>query len=411
MDKKELFDKCYTLLEGVDPEVAKEFMQSGWKDDLPRLLSFDVGDIPKEKIDDYLKRVKERFEQASVIVDYTEPKIENVVYIPKYPDMYQMIADENELHWFFDHVIMRPQVNESYSAVFVSRHKKLTKEEQEEFGLTRKEAEFLATQTFKMRNIKDGSSKDDPTLWTFEQFLSRIKRFNVDKGAYTTSTGQPIPTKTLAVIFYVNPGDDMKVCKKFVEEYNDVNEAISKTMLNGKTTAENYQSYQWFGNAESNIKHLKANQKGSKYWMDFDIDVPKWFKDAHLEEVGVRDYAHNKEWQGKSGYESYMRFYLKLKEELNNTFGKGNYVVVDTSGGYHVLVRTSAIKSNPHDFCKKVENIYKEGLKLGFSEYLDEKGNCKFECIINDSQIPGLPLPGTYQYGRPVTVLNKEDFE
>jgi hypothetical protein len=31
--------------------------------------------------------------------------------------------------------------------------------------------------------------------------------------------------------------------------------------------------------------------------------------------------------------------------------------------------------------------------------------------MVNDSQIPGLPLPGTYQYGRPVTVLNKEDFE
>ena len=45
------------------------------------------------------------------------------------------------------------------------------------------------------------------------------------------------------------------------------------------------------------------------------------------------------------------------------------------------------------------------------SSYLDEKGNSKFECIVNDSQIPGLPLPGTYQYGRPVTVLNKEDFE
>ena len=40
-----------------------------------------------------------------------------------------------------------------------------------------------------------------------------------------------------------------------------------------------------------------------------------------------------------------------------------------------------------------------------------EKGNVKFEAIVNDSQIPGLPLPGTYQYGRPVTVINKEDFE
>ena len=51
--------------------------------------------------------------------------------------MYQMIADEKELKWFFDHVIQRPQVNESYSAVFVSRHKKFTDEEAIQIGLTR----------------------------------------------------------------------------------------------------------------------------------------------------------------------------------------------------------------------------------------------------------------------------------
>ena len=104
-------------------------------------------------------------------------------------------------------------------------------------------------------------------------------------------------------------------------------------------------------------------------------------------------------------------YFNALKEVFTNTFGKGNYVIVDTSGGYHVLVRTSAIKSNPHDICRLVQHIYNEGVKNGNEEYLDEKGNVKFECIVNDSQIPGLPLPGTYQYGRPVTVLNKEDFE
>lgn len=339
--------------------------------------------------------------------------------------MYQMIADENELKWFFDHVIQRPQVNESYSAVFVSRHKKLTDEEAKNFGITRKEGEFLATQTFKMRNIKDGSSKDDPVLWTFEQFLQRLKRFNVDKGAYTTSTGLPIPSKTLAVIFYVNPGDDMKVCKAFVDEYMTVNEAISKAMLNGKTTAENYQSYQWFGNAESTIKHLKANKKGSRYWMDFDIDVPKWFKEGDLAGLGKSldaigywpdVFDGEKQAQREAAIEKvkadcYGKYYRKLKDLLNNTFGKGNYVIVDTSGGYHILVKTSAIRANPHNFCKEAEVIYKQGVADGNPEYLDEKGVCKFECIVNDSQIPGLPLPGTYQYDRPVTVLNKEDFE
>ena len=320
------------------------------------------------------------------------------LYINNKPlGMYQMIADENELHWFFDHVIQKPKVNESYSAVFVSRHKKLTEEELKTFGLTRKEGEFLATQTFRMRNIKDASRKDDPELWTFEQFLSRVKRFNVDTGAYTTGTGEPLPTKTLAIIFYVNPGDDMKVCKKFVEEYNDINEAISKAMLNGKTTDDNLQSYQWFGNAESTIKHLKANCKGSRYWMDFDIDVPKWFKE-NTDRYEFPDGS-------KGGY------FTVLKNILASTFGKGNYIIVDTSGGYHVLVKTKAIKADPHKFCKEVKAIYDEALELGEEPYLDEKGNCKFECVVNDSQIPGLPLPGTYQYGRPVTVLNKEDFE
>ena len=306
-------------------------------------------------------------------------------------ECYNCIASVDELKWFFDHVIQKPQVNESYSAVFVSRHKKLTKEEQETIGLTRKEAEFLATQTFRLAGFKDALNIDEENSWTFDMFLQRLKRFNVDKGAYTTSKGEPIPSKTLAVIFYVNPCDDIKVVREFVNQYLDVNQAISKAMLGGKTTVDNLHSYQWFGNAESNLKHLKANQKGTRYWMDFDIDVPAWFKEG-------------KNYEDKS----YYHILLML---LDAYFKKGNYVVIDTSGGYHVLVKTSAIKQNPHNFCKHMKELYDDSVKRGEEPYLDEKGNCKFECIVNDSQIPGLPLPGTYQYDRPVTVLNKEDFE
>ena len=46
-------------------------------------------------------------------------------------EVYDIVADTAELKWFFDHVIQKPQINESYTAVLVSRHKKLTKEEQE----------------------------------------------------------------------------------------------------------------------------------------------------------------------------------------------------------------------------------------------------------------------------------------
>ena len=122
---------------------------------------------------------------------------------------------------------------------------------------------------------------------------------------------------------------------------------------------------------------------------------PKWWKDNHVQ--------LNKE--------CYLAPYTEMLDTFNKTYGKGNYVVIDTSGGYHVLVKTNAIYDNPHDICKEVQNIYTRMVDVGAEPYINEKGECKFECVINDSQIPGLPLPGTYQYGREVRVLNKEDFE
>ena len=298
-------------------------------------------------------------------------------------EVYDVVADVNELKWFFDHVIQKPQINESYTAVFVSRHKKLTKEEQADISLTRKEAEFLAVETFRLRHFKDASYQNENN-WTFERFLKHLRRLEVNKDAYTTSKGLPLPTKTLATIFYVNPCDNIKVCREFFNQYLDVTQAISKAMLNGKTTVDNLQSYQWFDKAESNLKHLRANQKGTRHYLDFDIDVPAWFK---------------------------VSYYDQLKTLLTEAYGLKNYVIIDTSGGYHILVRTSTIKQNPRLFSNKVYDLYQAGIKAGNESYVDEKGNSKFECIVNDSQIPGLPLPGTYQYNRKVTVLNKEDFE
>jgi hypothetical protein len=412
------------------------------KEDLKNLLSVDVGDLSKEEVAAHLKRIKTLFDQQPLI-----PVTSKCTVVEFFPTMYQMISSEEELKWFYDHIIQKPAVNESYSAVFVCRHKKLTDEEKKTLGLTRKESEFLATQTFRRKTFKDALYQDEENNWLFERFLSTLKRFNVDKGAYTTALGEPLPEKTLAVIFYVNPCDDIKVMREFVDEYMNVNQAISKAMLGGKTTIDNLQSYQWFGRAETNLKHLKANCKGTKYWMDLDIDVPSWFKEKrhYTKHIGIvsiyrlnegdkpnftdehgRQYIYqinNEDIDFRAthliegianidkDYELDISYYELLKEKLNERFGKGNYVIVDTSGGYHVLVKTSAIKSNPHDLCNEVQSIYFKGIYEGEEPYLDEKGNCKFECIVNDSQIPGIPLPGTYQYGRPVTVLNKEDFE
>ena len=312
-------------------------------------------------------------------------------------EVYNVVCDEKELRWFFDHIIQKPKVNESYSMVFVCRHKKLTKEEKESLGMANNETEFLATQSLRLAKFHSASKIDNETNWTFNKFLQHVKRFEVNKEAYLTTEGQPLPDKALVTIFYVNPCDDIKVARQLINKLDDTGDAIIKAMLNGKTLDDNLQSYQTYGNIESAVKHLKANCKGSNYWMDYDIDVPSWFKEGYrgFEKISGKSFG--------------ISYYDRMLNVFNKYYGKGNYVIIDTGGGYHVLVRTKLIKFNPHNLCKDIELIYNEGALLN-GEYLDEKDNCKFECVVNDSQIPGLPLPGTYQYGRPVKVLNKEDF-
>ena len=327
-------------------------------------------------------------------------------------EVYSVVSDESELKWFFDNVIQKPQVNESYSMVFVCRHKKLTKEEKAAIGMSSKETEFLATQTLRLAKFHSATEIDNTTNWTFNKFLQQIRRFEVNKEAYVTSEGNPLPDKSLVTIFYINPCDDIKVARRLIQKLDETGDSIIKAMLNGKSLDDNLQSYQAYTNIESSVKHLKANCKGSNYWMDFDIDVPNWFRRPEVS-LMTYDYVSGNGLPAGTPLITVAqcpKYYRQMIEKLDNRFGKGNYIIVSTSGGYHILVRTHAIKSNPHDFCKEVEAIYKQGVADGNQEYLDEKGVCKFECIVNDSQIPGLPLPGTYQYGRPVKVLNKEDF-
>lgn len=318
---------------------------------------------------------------------------------------YKMISSKEEMKWFFDHCIFRPSLLEMYTLEFVCRHKKLTDEEKQTLGLTRKEAEFLATQTVRAPKVADGEELDSKP-WTFDKFYRHVSRFECNVEGYTTSTGEPLPQKTLVILCYVNPGNTMKVVDKMIEKIDFAKSAIATALANGKTFKDVAQIYQTFTNVDSSIKHLQANCKGTSYWMDFDIDVPGWFR----QERNINDLTFNSDGD-LIEFSVSSKYYNMMLDKLNKRFGKGNYVIVSTSGGYHILVRTNSIKSNPHDFCKEVDDIYKQGVADGNPEYRNEKGELKYECTINDSQIPGIPLPGTFQYGRPVTVLNKDDFE
>ena len=303
-------------------------------------------------------------------------------------DRYEVIADEEELRWFFKNALQKPAVNEAYQAVLAARFKKLTDEERAEVGIAKNESEFLMTQTFRLKGFKKAADLDIDDGWTFENFIKKLRRFNVDKQAYLTTGGYPLPEKCLTTLIYINPCDEIKVADEIMRTLEETKTAIVKAMLNGKTLDTNLQSYQVFSNIDGKLKRARAHCNGSSYWLDFDLDCPEWFK---------------------SDENNYL---ARTKALLDATFGTGSYLIIDTSGGYHIMVRTKGLHTNPRTFCTAINDMYLSAITAdNMPPYVDTKGNHKFECILNDCQIPGLPLPGTFQYGRPVRVINKEDFK
>ena len=98
------------------------------------------------------------------------------------------------------------------------------------------------------------------------------------------------------------------------------------------------------------------------------------------------------------GYDKYSNILNILKSKLNVYFGKGNYFIIDTSGGFHILVKKESVNGNP----KKFINDVVDEIKVYGNEIVKE-------FTINKNSL--IPLPGTAQYGRLVKIINKEDFD
>lgn len=113
---------------------------------------------------------------------------------------------------------------------------------------------------------------------------------------------------------------------------------------------------------------------------ELDINVPEWFKDDKKEPIlGYAGHSgiFEKEYANEPGF-IYGTYLDALKLYLNRYFGKDNYSIIDTSVGYHILVRTTAIKSNPNKFCEDINVLYKAAVHdFGKQEYVDEKGDIK----------------------------------
>lgn len=293
-------------------------------------------------------------------------------------EFYKLVADENEMKWFFDHILEPPEVFETYMVCLSARGKKIPPEEREIYQLGR--GEMMRTELIRR---KGGN-------WNFDIYKQAPYKYNCHKSAMLTKSGLPYPEKCLVCYAYVNPSDELDCVDDTVVFYDKIkSELVRSYRKNSKDGVDDH--LEKLPKIFEHLRSCHASHLSRRIWRDydFDVDVPKEMQDKLTKDAA--------------------KVFVKIAivEHANKFYGKGNYAIVDTPGGYHLLVKVSAIKDNPNNFIAAVQCTqfdHDEALKGRVGDL------CK-EVKLTEVGSQFVPLPGTLQYGRLVTIVNKEDFE
>lgn len=294
---------------------------------------------------------------------------------------YKFVADPSELAWFFENVLKnlsKENIRKSYLMCIATRPKKLNKEEREEFGISGSDGVMMREEIISPRG------KD--RIWSFEEFLTHIYKYECPKRGMITKNGYAYPDKSLAVMIYAEPSDEVKVANELVKYAHEIIsqtvEACERTINFGNTDGIKGQLDKMAGIAKKS-KSIYA-ESTEKVFIHYDFDLKEEVKET-------RD-----------------KFEVLLKEALKNVFGKGNYFIIKTNGGYHTLVKRTCL-GDAAAFFKK---LGKNDPVHGFADYIDTTFGDWL--TIGEKRVQGqcfIPVPGTWMYGSFIpTIINKEDF-
>ena len=263
----------------------------------------------------------------------------------------------------------------------VTRPKKLSKEEREEFGISGSDGVMMREEIISPRG------KDH--IWSFEEFLTHIYKYECPKRGMITKNGYAYPDKSLAVMIYAEPSDEVKVANELVKYAHEIIsqtvEACERTINFGGTDGIKEQLDKMASIAKKS-KSIYA-QSTEKIFIHYDFDLNETYKEKE-----------NREYVEKI-----------LKELHKNAFGKGNYFIIKTNGGYHTLVKRTCL-GEAAAFFKK---LGKNDPVHGFADYVD--ANLNYALTVGEKRVQDqcfVPVPGTWMYGSFIpTIINKDDFK
>lgn len=296
---------------------------------------------------------------------------------------YKFVADPSELAWFFENVLRdlsKENIRKSYLMCITTRPKKLSKEERETFGISGSDGVMMREEIISPRG------KD--RIWSFEEFIGHIYKYECPKRGMITKNGYAYPDKSLSVMIYAEPSDEVKVANALIKYANETIsqtvEACERTINFGNTDGIREQLDKMAGIAKKS-KSIYA-QSTEKVFIHYDFDLNDKGKEA-------RDLIEG-----------------ELKEKLAEVFGKGNYFIIKTNGGYHILVKRTCLGIAAN----RILNIFgsKDPVN-GFVEYFED---CVVEYLTQGEkrvqQQCFVPVPGIWMYGNFIpTIINKEDFD
>ena len=298
--------------------------------------------------------------------------------------MYKFIGDESEIKWFFNHVLDNLEGDNihSYLMCLAVRLKNLTEGERIKYSLSGREGCILREEIIKPR----GKEKS----WNFEQFISHLYSYECNENSLLTKANISYPQKALSVMFYCEPSNEIKVANSIIEFGSSIQKELIDATVKGSKEGINHQLNK-LTSLTSKVKSIHAECTEKRY-IHFDFDLRK-------------DLIENKE----AGYGAYTVIHMNAV----NFFGKGNFFIIRTNGGFHVLVKINSIKNAIKAVNKAIEEEATKNKNpiLAFIDCVQEDYCYTFEEEEKIKKQVFVPMPGTIMYGNYIPrILNKEDF-
>lgn len=286
--------------------------------------------------------------------------------------MYNLIFDIEALRQFFDKVVPPLKNDEVYFVSLSARAKYLTKEQKEFLALGR-------TEMFERRIIREKN-------WI--KFLRTLRKFEANDGAYTSKKGSSIPQSSIVVYWNINPSSSLQVYKEFTKTMTDYMAELGVCARDSRKSGDILSRV---NKMDRLLMNCYQKNKGTKHYIDIDFDISS------------KDYSS-----------VVIPFRKSLRE-------RGvRHLVVGTKSGYHILLDRSTLNYNfNEDVYKANENLIRVCLKekgISLNEYFKDRPKTEInvkeltggEIIVNKNDM--IPLPGTYQGGFPVNILDTYDW-